>query len=45
MPKKTSPQMEQISLEKNCVKNYSLEESRISDLHILNRKHQIIRLI
>ena len=34
MPKKTSPQMEQISLEKNCVKNYSLEESRISDLHI-----------
>ena len=26
--------MEQISLEKNCVKNYSLEESRISDLHI-----------
>ena len=29
MPKKTSPQ-----LEKNCVKNYSLEESRISDLHI-----------
>lgn len=30
MPKKTSPQMEQISLEKN----YSLEESRISDLHI-----------
>lgn len=34
MPKKTSPQMEQISLEKNCVKNYFLEESRISDLHI-----------
>lgn len=34
MPKKTSPKMEQISLEKNCVKNYSLEESRISDLHI-----------
>lgn len=34
MPKKTSPQMDQISLEKNCVKNYSLEESRISDLHI-----------
>lgn len=34
MPKKTSPQMEQISLEKNCVKNYSLEESRISDMHI-----------
>ena len=26
--------MDQISLEKNCVKNYSLEESRISDLHI-----------
>lgn len=34
MTKKTSQNMEQISLEKESVKNYTFNESRISDLHI-----------
>lgn len=38
MPKKASQKVEQLSLEREPVKNYSFAESRISDLHIFKQE-------